>query len=601
MPFDTPIKKIKTGEPVSATVTNRPIEQIDQNTQYLLDLINAAALGSTVYARRVSVEADAVKGMAVYYNNTTQQFERAIATTRIDNNLGLVETSEKSQVYGIVALKHNSTLADILLFGRVALDLSAAIVGDDDPGLYYLSGIDSGKLVKQRPPVSIAVLRLEVDGTVFVNPQFIEFVDRHNHYKFALTCLPAGDHTEPDLGDPHVINSADSDLPGWLPADDPVFNENAPNGAKFGYNLSADPGLQNIWPPIPLNSAILSWYKAISIDVGATVVPINDLVLFDENGIWWMSDCYQDVPWPFDFNSSLTETNTNTYGECPRDLIMQMDLFFSRVEFATDGTLVSSLVSLDDRLIVKCANGAAGSTGPLTIDMDLDFQIDQTGTRGATVFKELVTDKFNTGIVVEGIYAGSDNITLSSNLPAIKLDPEDEASADVYQGLVRITALSESTSILGVEKVRVDGVENDTFDDILFLSFATGRETGYRARVDVPPSLGIASPEMRLRFLLLGRTTGTMPDLTLTARIISRPSDGLDTPVALPTSSSEFSVALITSAIITVANQYVEATSDAFEITAGDVIFFSLIREDGDAYGGDIGVIQEYAIVSAGA
>ena len=599
MAFERPISLIKDGEPVSASVTDRPLQQLQQNIEYLYSLIQAANLGSTLYARNVTIESAAAQGMPVYYNATTQQFERALATTRIDNNVGLVETSDRSQVYGIVALKHTATLADILLFGRAEVDLSAAVSGDVETGLYYLSGIHPGVLVKQRPPVSICVLRVEADNNVFVNPQFIEFIDRHNHYRFSLTCLPAGEHTPPDPGDPHVITNPDSSLSGWLPADDAIFEGLAPTGAKFGYNFSADVNLKNIWPPIPLHSAILSWYKAVTVDVGATVVPENDLVIFDANGIWWMSDCYQDVPWPFDYESSVTITNTNTYGECPRDLIMKMDLYFSRVEFATDGTLVSSLTSLDDRLIVKCENGEEGSTGPLTIDLDLNFQVDQTETRGSTVFKELSEDKFNTGFVVEGIYAGSDNIILSSDLPTIKLIAGDNDSPDVYQGMVQITALAESTSILEVQKIKVDGVENDELDGVLFLSFPSEDETSYRARIDIPVSLGILNPEMRLRFLVLGRAVGTLPDLVLTARILSRPTNGLITPVDVPLSGEEFGVALTTSAILATANQYVEATSDAIEIAPGDVVFYRLTREADDAYEGDIGIIQEYGIVSA--
>jgi hypothetical protein len=45
------IKFIKEGEPVSPGTPNRPLQQLDQNIRYLWDIIQAAELGSTVYAR----------------------------------------------------------------------------------------------------------------------------------------------------------------------------------------------------------------------------------------------------------------------------------------------------------------------------------------------------------------------------------------------------------------------------------------------------------------------------------------------------------------------------------------------------------------------
>ncbi len=42
------IKFIKEGEPVSPGTPNRPLRELDQNIQYLWDVIQAAELGSTV-------------------------------------------------------------------------------------------------------------------------------------------------------------------------------------------------------------------------------------------------------------------------------------------------------------------------------------------------------------------------------------------------------------------------------------------------------------------------------------------------------------------------------------------------------------------------
>ena len=59
------IKFIKEGEPVSPGTPNRPLRQLDQNIQYLWDVIQAANLGSTVYARQMTVDSTVELGMPV--------------------------------------------------------------------------------------------------------------------------------------------------------------------------------------------------------------------------------------------------------------------------------------------------------------------------------------------------------------------------------------------------------------------------------------------------------------------------------------------------------------------------------------------------------
>jgi hypothetical protein len=356
MPFEDFLRLIRTGEPVTAGVTNRAPAQIDRNVRYLWDVVQAAGIGSTVYARKVTVEAGAVPSVPVYYNGTTQRFERALAVASADPTTGVVETAASSHVFGLVTFKHNATLADVLLFGYAELDLSAAVAGTVVSGLYYLSGVTAGRLVRQRPPVSVPVCR--VAGTrVFVNPQLVDFLDRHTHYRFPLTCLPAGDHTPPVGGGRHVITNPDTDLPGWLPADHASFAGKAPAGAAFGYNFAAHSALANAWPPLPVSQSYLEWSKGLDGDVGFTGVP-GDLCVVNKDGLWWMSDCYGDVPWPafWDTTPGTGSSLTEVLGECPRDLYMELVLWFAKVNFATDNAVVTSLRSLDDRLLVRCAD-----------------------------------------------------------------------------------------------------------------------------------------------------------------------------------------------------------------------------------------------------
>jgi len=122
------IKYIKEGEPVAPGTPNRPLQQLDQNIKYLKDIIDAAHLGSTVYAREQTVESTLEVGMPVYWNTSNGRFEAAIAKTETDPFTGYVRASPASEVWGIIALKHEAKNADILLFGYAPIDIKAATV-----------------------------------------------------------------------------------------------------------------------------------------------------------------------------------------------------------------------------------------------------------------------------------------------------------------------------------------------------------------------------------------------------------------------------------------------------------------------------------------
>lgn len=596
MAFEDFVRLVRAGEPVTAGVANRAPAAIDRNLRYLWDVVQAAGIGSTVFARKVTVEADAALGMPVYYNPDTQRFERALARVAADPATGVVETAASSQVVGVVAFKHGATLADLLLFGWADLDLAAAVAGPVAAGLYYLSGGTAGRLVRQRPPVSVPVLRV-AGPRVFVNPQLVDFLDRHTHYRFPLTCLPAGDHTPPVGGGRHVVENPDPDLPGWLPADHASFAGKAPAGAKFGYNFLAHSALANAWPPLPVSQSYLEWSKGLDGDVGFTGVP-GDLCVVNKDGVWWMSDCYGDVPWPAFWDTAPGEQTslTEVLGECPRDLYMELVLWFTKVNFATDNTVVTSLRSLDRRLVVRCADGAAGSAGDLTIDLDLSLLVAPDLVRGATVLKGLDGDTFTRGRVAEGVYARSENVTLTSDLPAVKRVPGDADSEDVYQGLVGIAVAPQSTLELPVLLTRLDGATEEFYQDVMYLELPAGDDTAFRSKLYVPTGTGLTSPALRLRLLLLGRSAGALPALTVTARRVPRPAAVL-TGTALPLTAAEFAVTLTTTATVT-ANQYVEAVSDPFEVAAGDTVYFWVRRAADDAYAGAVGVIQQTGVLS---
>lgn len=592
---------VREGDPVAPGPTNAPTRALDQKIRYLYDLVRAAALGSTVYARQVRVEAAAAAGMPVYFNAATQQFERGLAQAEAMPTSGALVTAESSRVWGVVGEKSGDTLADVLLVGYAAIDIGAATGGAVHAGVYYLSGTTPGGLTQQRPPVSVPVLRSDGAGRIFVVPQLVDFLERHVHYRFPLACVPAGTVTPPAPGERHTIDAPDPSAAGWLPAFHPVFRDRAPAGAAFGYNLAAHPALAQAWPPVPVTQATLEWDRGIDRDVGATGVPLGPggLCVLDRYGIWWMSDCYADVPWPASTGGAPTSESLSTSEiECPRDLAMALTLWFTRLNFASDLVAVTSLASGDPRVIVRCAGGTAGAVGDLEISLDLDLVT--AGDRpGYLVLKELDGSTFMQGPVCEGVYALSGNVTLTA--PATRPLSTSPGAPTLYQGPVGIAVAAAPTRELDVQEIRVDGVETQFYLDTMYLGFAPGRESTLRGRIDVPADVELASPLLALRLRVLGRAMGTLPALAVTARRLPRPAAGLATPVQLPTADDEFAVAVATDGTLSLGNQYVEATSTPFAVAAGDVVFFSVTRDADDGYPAEVGLIQSVGILSSGA
>jgi hypothetical protein len=310
--FKELVQFIVDGDPVNQGTINSVLRDLDNNTRYLKEVFEAATLGSTVFARNVTVEVDAAVGMAVYYKVANSQFERAKAAAVTDSN-GEAVTADSAHGWGIVYAKHTSTTADLLLTGYAKLDISAAVTGSVTAGMYYLSSSDPGKLVQPIPPVTVGVLQADGSGNVFVNPSFSDVLVDHTHHRIDLLAKPAGDHAPPASAGTHAITEPstgwDTTVEGWLPASHTVFDTKpAPTGAKFGYNLSANANLKASWPPTPIDNAYIEWDRGGKTYSGGGLSGITlgdeSVVKLDDNGIWWMTDCYDTVPWSKGYNTT---------------------------------------------------------------------------------------------------------------------------------------------------------------------------------------------------------------------------------------------------------------------------------------------------------
>lgn len=600
MSWERFIKYIKEGEPVSPGTPNRPLQQLDQNLRYLWDIIQAAALGSTVYARSQTIDPTLEVGQPVYFNPSSQRFEAAYASAVSDAATGYLVVPDQAQVWGIVAQKLHADLADILLFGYAKINIAQAIGSEINPddsvpaATWYLSGQSVGKLTRQLPPVTIPVCKTDSSGGVYVNPKFVDFLENHRHYVFPLLMEPAGDVSPPPPGGTHTITNPDASQQGWLPADDPVFDGLAPVGAKFGYNLSQDDQLRNLYPPVPLQSACVVMQRPSVYDTtgehrwyGQQLM--SDLVVVDRNGIWWMSDCYDEVPWPTTLDTFSPPSQS--YGDCdPQGLAYDLKLYYTRVGFATDNATVTSLRSLDERLVITCAGQTTeASTGDLDIDLNLEFMIGEENRPGFKAIKRFdpSTGTFDFGPVCEGVYANSNNVILQGVSQEID-------GRQVFQGPVGIGVLASDTQELSSQLVRLDGVTEENYP-VLYLGMPDDVPTSYVVKFEVPADSPVSNFQLRLR--ILGRAAGTLPQLTVSYYTSTRPPAGLVTPVNV---TQNYNPLPIVTVAPVGANQAVEALSDGIEVQPGDLVYVQVQRiPASDAYSGEMGVMQQVGVLTS--
>jgi hypothetical protein len=294
------IQHVADGEPVDASTTSRPTQQLEGNVRNLRDLLELSLLGQAIIVRELAIDPTLSVGQVVYWNSANARCEAAMADVVLDPTLRTLIGTPQSQALGVLYLKEGTTIGDILLNGWVKLDLTAALNGQPlVAGRYFLSGTVPGMLVQARASLSVPILYAAGDGYVQVSPQWRSWAEDHEHFRIELVCLPAGTSIPPAYAQPHVITSPDPSKPGWLPAGHVTFNGKAPPNATFGYNIAAQPELQRLWPPFPPDAATLVWDKGFG-RIGGTEVPLGagGLAIIDRYGIWWLSDCYDDVPWP---------------------------------------------------------------------------------------------------------------------------------------------------------------------------------------------------------------------------------------------------------------------------------------------------------------
>ncbi|HDL85039.1 MAG TPA: hypothetical protein ENH11_01700 [Candidatus Acetothermia bacterium] len=610
-PWQDLIRLIVDGQSVNAQQTNQPTADLAQRTQHLKDLLDLMAASETLYVRGVPVDEDVEVGQPVYLNDVTSRFEKAIVALDLDADNVWGVPAKSSYTWGIVIAKQTNTIADVATAGILRdMDISNALrTGDTDvTGAYFLSAREAGKIERVRSPAAAFLLyHWKEEGLTLLMPDASVGMLDHVHYRFQLTASPAGQPNNPEIGFKHSIVAANPALSGWLPADDDVFQSMAPAGAKFGYNLAQDAPLATVFPPLPLESFFLEVFG----DGWGTGREPNEVIVVDANGIWWMRDDFGWAPWSIDYwncessssspapeeGSEVSERpppvdQQELHGYVPHDgscYEMSIFLWFTKLASKTNDGVVASLTPCEGSpiTILDCNCEEAASSGHLRLGLNLDLGTGAIPVAGGTVLKSVVGTTFQSGWVAEGLKSSNTAIQLTG----------DHVSDDGYvQGKVLISFVDPNTNDreLDVLLTALDNAAEETLFDIMYLGFRPARDASIRGKIEVP-SGGFDSEVtyvMALRFWILGTVAGTLPNLTMTYRRISRSL----TPASLPVAETGGST-LALNTITVGQNQYIEVETDEFVIVGGDSVFFTLARDSSDGYTGNVGILRQKGIV----
>lgn len=580
--LNRPLNYARDGEPVDAATTKRPIAQLLTQVKRLRDQLAAFGSGNKIVLFDVPVEATVSTGMPVYYNSATSRFAPALAA----NNLTGDSPAASAVVWGFVKVHVGTLTADLTVYGiEDDLDLTAAGFAEPEAGEYYLSGMTAGRIQTSQAAVPVRVCTVGPNGSVFICPQPVGAPDGHSHYSFELVAEPAGIPTVIDFGPTGMvasIESADSNLPGWLPADDAIFDGEAPDGAVFGYNISKHPELQAVWPPDPLSAASIVVYSDLAAWYGHEVrSDSGGLVKFTRHGIWWMSTSASDVPWSYPEDSESIPASLSAALTSDR----KVRLYFSRSRYANYRTAVTSLESDTPALeIVSACNGEAASQGPLIIRWNPDYENSEDDNLGELAIKEFNAGQFKRGPVLAGLIAQDDTVTLTSDHTMPHPDDED---VTIYYGLVTVKYNDAPRELtIPAQIIKLDGGQQRYESDLLAVGIAAG--AGVRLKFKLPGSSRFPSNSVAtLRLWLSGNNGSSLPNLTVTRRRVPRVTTAASIPV------TDTAVSLTMPGVVN-DGQYIEIESDDWAVQPDDLIMMEVSRADGDGYSGEVLIIDAH-------
>lgn len=580
---------------------------LEYRTDFLLQKLQESTVGEQLRVQNLPCAPDVRLRSWVYYD-AASRLVRPAAALAVQDDSGGVVLAEQALVFGFVTEIANG-LANVVTQGVVTLPYSQYQALFEDPGdapalggLLFLSKQDgyatTARLLPLVPLGAAFMQTSTCDGEcrIVINPAIGSWYAGPAIREYALVAQPAGDHVPPAKGGTHVITNPNASVAGWLPASHAVFGGNAPGGAKFGYNISLDPLLQSMWPP---SAAHLLFYSEADMGVVGFVRVPAEQYLIDANTIWWMQDCYSQVPWNHLLNNTVPPPAAVT---CDITVPTQLILVMDRPPLDRSMYGVTRLrPSASGAIRFVDANNQEASQGDLKVvfsPTNLNTTVD---AEGATVIKD-IDENFTVhkGVVVEGVRSGSSGLTVAGTTsrlvdPAL---PEGPSNPRIHQGIVVVSSAGAGAGIeLTPSLVRLGDTLQRTNKGLSYIEFPAGPLTTLTYRFDVDSRL-VGTLQLQLVATLYSPAAGPWPNLQLDFQVVDaiprtqgqqRLEDVLTSAGTLPLSTLN---------PVPVAGAFAKATSTAQTCYAGDTVFVTVKRPAGTAFNAPIGIIRALALVT---
>ena len=556
-PWVTLLDYIRNGEAVSAEITNRPLQELTQRTDYLKALLDTLSVGQAIFDLDVAMSMDVQEGFAVYWDETNQEYAPALAALSYTAEGVYGGNADSAYVLGICAGKSSQTRGTVVFGGRaVDVDFSNAIEGEAalSAGPYYLSASEAGKMTRDRPPVGIYVMFGLNSTEAIVAPTARDVLDDHVHYRLPLT-----------YGD--VVNGP-SGAQGWTDVYDVSL---APVGARFRYVVEEDASVYKLFP----------FYPPTAVYFEIDGIGSNEKVIIDLNGIWWIDESHEP------------------------DEYALMTVYYAKMALSTSNLLVRTLQpwTADSPLTVVDCNGVAATSGDLYVKLSLLFEQQDEITPGWLVFKELTdSQQFKRGPVVQRLRSASQEISVTIN------SGEGYTWEDgFYSGDLILTYNSPTTVARNLDPTltKLNGALQEDYNGIPYIGLPSqSYQSGVSFRFDVP-EIGLSGNfTFEFNAWIYSSTAGTFPTagLEVDIKIVRTMTD-----LAAKQLSSPVDVVSITGKSLTLypnntmnANGYRHATCtdlDSNVIQPGDQVHVTVSRDDA-VYAGTIGILRAWGEIT---
>ena len=561
-PWVTLLDLIRNGEAVSAEITNRPLQELGQRTDYLKALMDTLSIGQAIFDIDVAMSMDVQEGFAVYWDSAKQEYAPALAQLNYNAEGVYGGNADSAYVIGICAGKSAQTRGTVIYGGRaVDVDFSNAIEGGGtlQPGPYFLSASQPGKMTKTRPPVGIYVMFGLNTTEAVVTPYAREVLNDHIHYRLPLKY-------------PNLIDNSGG--VGWTDVYDPAL---APAGAKFRYIVEQDASLYALFPFYPVSSV----YFEIE-GIGS-----NEKVIIDLNGIWWIDEFHDP------------------------DEYLNMVIYFAKPTLSTSNMIVRTLQpwTADSPLAVVNCKGEPAAAGDLYLQMNLQFQQQDENTQGWLAFKELTTSQqFKRGPIVQRVKSGSPEIGISINGTNGYTWLDDTGAPTGYLSGDLVVSYNSPTSVtrsLDPTLTELHGALQQDYNGIAYVGLPSQNfQSGVTFRFDVP-RMGLAG-EFGLLFnaWIYSSAAGTFPgnglsaSITIVRAVTTSAAKQLTDPGSVITITGK-TLALAPNNTMNVNGYRMATLSDlgGYTIEAGDQVHITISRND-SSYAGTIGILRAWAEIA---